>query len=187
MRPACQRAIVLPSCVSLFHDYVKVSLVSPSSIAECQMRDKMEFRDAGLRLSNHDDAYRPNGVIESLDYRIFNVFMRVSVSALRVGGYRGGEEGLRSGNDPRSLHRLSCLSGHNPRLARQRRFHAPSLSHATTPGWLSLPLDPLNKLTRSLWRSEADSWMCRSGMSRYSVRASWLKGGVLRWGRRPPI
>ncbi len=42
-------------------------------------------------------AYRPNGVIASLDYGIFNVFMRVSVSALRVGGYRGGEEGLRSG------------------------------------------------------------------------------------------
>lgn len=41
------------------------------------------------------------------------MFIGVSVSALRVGGYRGGEEGLRSGCDPRSLHRLSCLSGHN--------------------------------------------------------------------------
>lgn len=39
-------------------------------------------------LPDDDDAYRPNGVIASLDYGIFNVFMRLSVSALRVGGYR---------------------------------------------------------------------------------------------------
>lgn len=40
--------------------------------------------------------------------------MRVSVSALRVGGYIGeARRGLRSGYDPWSLHRLSCLSGHN--------------------------------------------------------------------------
>ena len=40
------------------------------------------------------------------------MFMRGSVPALRVGGYGGDEEGLRSGYDPRSLHRLSSLSGH---------------------------------------------------------------------------
>lgn len=64
-------------------------------------------------VSDDHGAYRPNGVIASLDYGIFNVFMRGSVSALRVGGYMGGEEGLLPGYDPRSLHRLSCLSGHN--------------------------------------------------------------------------
>lgn len=100
----------------------------------------MELGDAGLRIRAYmpdvDDAYRPNGVIASLDYGIFNVFMRGSVSAVRVGGYRGGEEGLRSGYNPRSLHRLPCLSGH--RLAYQRRFHAHSPSHATMPGWLAV-------------------------------------------------
>lgn len=39
-------------------------------------------------MPDDDYARRPNGVIASVDYGIFNVFMRVSVSALRVGGYR---------------------------------------------------------------------------------------------------
>lgn len=127
-------------------------------------------------------AYRPNGVIASLDNGIFNVFMRVSVSALRVGGYKGGEEGLRSGYDPRSLHRLSCLSGHNKT---GMAVGLPSTQPVTCNGvclagclshWL-----PLNSQGLSAGRSGADSWMRRSGMPRYSVRArrgvGWA-GGV---------
>lgn len=179
MRPACQGAIVLPPCVSLLHDCVKVSLVSPSCIPECQMRDKMEFRDAGLRLPNHDDAYRPNGVIESRDYGIFNVFMRVSVSALRVGGYRGGEEGLRGARTDCRAYQVTTQgwddSGASTHSACfMRRCLAGCLSH-----WIPV----INSQGLCPGKSEADSWTCRSSMSRYSVRASCL-GGALGWGRR---
>lgn len=57
------------------------------------MRDKIDFRHAVLPIRADGYAHRPNGVIASLDYGIFNVFMRVSVSPLRVVGYMGRRGG----------------------------------------------------------------------------------------------
>lgn len=127
-------------------------------------------------------AYRPDGVIASLDYGVFlfvffkerNCVYECLFLLCAWAAIRGGEEGLRSGYDPRCLHILSCFTGHNktgfPRTQ--------PLSHATMPGvagWLAVsPIgSPLiNSQGLSAGRSGADSWMRRSGMPRYSVRAS---------------
>lgn len=95
-----------------------------------------------------------------------------------------GVGGLCSGCDP---HRLSCLSGHNKAGMATDGTARHGLSHATVPAWLAalfclshwLPL--INSQGLSAGRSGADSWMRRSGMPRYSVRASCLQGGGVVW------
>ena len=104
--------------------------------------------------------------------------MRGSVPNLRVGGCGGCEEGLRSGYDPRCLHRLSCLSGHYKAgvAAALSRTQPVTCDGAWLAGRLSHWLPLINSHGLSAGRSGADSWMRRSGMPWYSVRAA--KGGL---------
>lgn len=80
------------------------------------------------------------------------------LSAWAAIGQRGYEGVRHSGCDPRILHRLSCLSGHNKAsthaACHMRRCLAGCHSH-----WLPL----INSQGLSVGRSRADSWMRRLG------------------------
>lgn len=83
-----------------------------------------------------------------------------------------------------SLHRLSCLSGHN-----EAGHGSDASTHAAChmrrcPLCLSHWLPLINSQGLSAGRRGADSWMRRSGMPRYSVvrraQKGWGGGGGVR-------
>lgn len=115
--------------------------------------------------------------IASLDDGIFNVFMRVSVSAIRVGGYmgkRGGAMIRGACTDCRSYRvttRQTCGAS-TQAVCHMRRCPAGCHSH-----WLPL----INSQGLSAGRSGAESWMRL--LWHAPVRASCLEGGGVGRGR----
>lgn len=170
-------------CVS--HEVSQASprtLHPPTRFPECHIRGEFEIRDAVHRIGAHcrlEAVHYLNSIIASgccMVCWIFNVCQSV-FCFLRgwlwgVGGW--DYEGVRhSGCEPRSLYRLSCLSGHNKAsthaTCHMRRFLAGCHSH-----WLPL----INSQGLSAGRSRVDSWIRRLGHA--PMRACVVVG--MGWG-----